>query len=32
MRERAEARGGKFTLNSENGTQLRILLPLEQRS
>ncbi len=32
MRERVEARGGKFTLNSENGTQLRILLPLEQRS
>ena len=32
MRERVEARGGKFTLNSENGTQLRILLPLEQSS
>jgi two-component system sensor histidine kinase DesK len=32
MRERVEARGGKFMLNSENGTELKILLPLEQPS
>ncbi|HEY4048696.1 MAG TPA: sensor histidine kinase [Acidobacteriaceae bacterium] len=32
MRERVEARGGKFMLSSENGTQLKILLPLEQPS
>jgi two-component system sensor histidine kinase DesK len=32
MRERVEARGGKFTLCSDKGTELRILLPLEQPS
>jgi two-component system sensor histidine kinase DesK len=32
MRERVDARGGTFTLHSDRGTELRILLPLEQPS